>query len=87
MPLRIVDELKESATSALRQASLISAVALALVITASFLCAAGFVVVLENFGAVAATLDFLPNARVYRVKSVGDACDLITKNGRELLGL
>lgn len=42
---------------------------------------------LENFGAVAATLDFLPKARVYKVKSVGDACDLITRNGRELLGL
>jgi transcriptional regulator with XRE-family HTH domain len=42
---------------------------------------------LENFGAVAATLSFLPKARVYKVKSVGDACDLITRNGRELLGL
>ena len=42
---------------------------------------------LNNFGSVAATLDFLPKARVYAVKSVGDACDLITKNGRELLGL
>ncbi len=40
-----------------------------------------------NFGAVAATLDFLPNARIYTVRSVGDACDLITRNGRELLGL
>jgi transcriptional regulator with XRE-family HTH domain len=42
---------------------------------------------LDNFGAVAATLGFLPKARIYRVKSVGDACDLIAKNGRELLGL
>jgi len=42
---------------------------------------------LDNFGAVAATLGFLPKARIYRVKSVSDACDLITKNGRELLGL
>jgi len=42
---------------------------------------------LENFGGVAASLAFLPNARIYRVKSVSDACDLITKNGRELLGL
>jgi len=56
MPLRIVDELKESTSSALRQASLISAVAFALFITACFLCAAGFVVVLENYGAVAACL-------------------------------
>lgn len=42
---------------------------------------------LDNFGAVAATLSFLPKARVYRAKSVSDACDLITKNGRALLGL
>jgi transcriptional regulator with XRE-family HTH domain len=45
------------------------------------------VFMLEGFGAVAASVGFLPKARVYRVKSVGDACDLITKNGRELLGL
>lgn len=42
---------------------------------------------LDNFGAVAATLGFLPKARIYKVKSVGDACDLITRNGRTLLGL
>lgn len=42
---------------------------------------------LENFSGVAASLGFLPNARIYRVKSVRDACDLITKNGRTLLGL
>lgn len=42
---------------------------------------------LDNFGAVAATLSFLPQARVYKVRSVGNACDLITRNGRELLGL
>jgi len=42
---------------------------------------------LENFSGVAASLGFLPNARIYRVKSVRDACDLITKNGRALLGL
>jgi hypothetical protein len=56
MPLRIVDEFKETTSSALRQASLISAVALALFITAGFLCAAAFVFVLENYGAVAACL-------------------------------
>ena len=42
---------------------------------------------LDNFGAVAATLGFLPKARVYKVKSSSDACDLITRNGRALLGL
>lgn len=56
MPLRIIDELRDTAASALRQASLISAVALALVIAGGFLCAAAFVVVLEHYGAVAACL-------------------------------
>jgi hypothetical protein len=42
---------------------------------------------LDGFGAVAASLSFLPKARVYTVRSVEHACDLITRNGRELLGL
>lgn len=42
---------------------------------------------LDGFAAVAATLTFLPKARVYRVRSVSDACDLVRMNGRELLGL
>jgi hypothetical protein len=56
MPLRIVDEFKESTSSALRQVSLISAVALALFITAGFLCAAAFIFMLENYGPVTACL-------------------------------
>lgn len=42
---------------------------------------------LDGFSGVAATLTFLPKARVYRVKSVTEACDLVRLNGRELLGL
>jgi cytochrome c biogenesis factor len=56
MPLRIVEEFKDAASSAIRQASLLSAVALSLVIAAGFLCAAAFVFVLENYGPVAACL-------------------------------
>jgi len=56
MPLRIVDELRNSTSSAVRQASMMAAVVLALFITAGFLCAAAFVFVLENYGAVAACL-------------------------------
>ena len=56
MSFRIVDELKDTVSSTLRQASLISVVALALVIAACFLCAAAFVVVLESYGPVAACL-------------------------------
>jgi len=42
---------------------------------------------LDGFGTVAASLTFLPKARTYRVKSVSEACDLVKRNGRELLSL
>jgi transcriptional regulator with XRE-family HTH domain len=42
---------------------------------------------LQNFEGVAAAVNFLPKARVYEVRSVDHACDLIAKDGRELLGL
>ncbi|WP_024517591.1 hypothetical protein [Bradyrhizobium sp. Tv2a-2] len=56
MPLRIVDELKDATASTLRQATLVSAIVLALAIAAGFLCAAAFVLVLQSYGAVAACL-------------------------------
>jgi transcriptional regulator with XRE-family HTH domain len=42
---------------------------------------------LNGFGAVAASLNFLPKARIYTVKSADEAVALVAKNGRELLGL
>ena len=56
MSLRIVDEFKATLGSMLRQASLISVMALALVVAAGFLCAAAFVGVLESYGPVVACL-------------------------------
>lgn len=56
MSLRIVDEFKDTVSSTLRQASLMSVAALALVIAAGFLCAAAFIVVLESYGPVVACL-------------------------------
>ena len=56
MALRIVNELKDSVSSTLRQASLISVVALALLVAAGFLCAAAFVLVLQSYGPVVACL-------------------------------
>jgi transcriptional regulator with XRE-family HTH domain len=41
----------------------------------------------RGFGAVAASLSFLPMARIYEVESEQEASDLITMHGRELLGL
>ena len=42
---------------------------------------------LRGFGAVAQSLDFLPQARTYEVASADEAASLIEGNGRELLGL
>jgi hypothetical protein len=56
MPLRVVDEFKDAASSTLQQASLISVVALALLVAAGFLCGAAFVVVLQSYGPAAACL-------------------------------
>lgn len=53
---RMIDDLKESAGSALRLSSLAAAAALALFVTASFLCAAAFVFVLDHYGLVQACL-------------------------------
>ena len=53
---RIIDDLKDRSSSALQQASLMAAVALALFITIAFLCAAAFVFVLENSSLVEACI-------------------------------
>jgi Ni,Fe-hydrogenase III large subunit len=53
---RMIDDFKESTGTALRLTSLAAAMALALFITISFLCAAAFVYVLENYGLIQACL-------------------------------
>ncbi|MFG3597477.1 hypothetical protein [Bradyrhizobium sp. RDI18] len=53
---RLIDDVKESTGTALRLTSLAAAAAMALLITAAFLCAAAFVFVLERYGPVQACL-------------------------------
>ena len=53
---RLIDDVKESAGSALRMTSLAGAAAIALFITTAFLCAAAFVAVLQRYGPVEACL-------------------------------
>ena len=53
---RMIDDFKASTGSALRLTSLAAAIALALFITISFLCAAVFVYVLQNYGLIQACL-------------------------------
>ena len=53
---RLIDDFKNSTGTALRLPSLAAAAAVALLITTSFLCAAAFVFVLQNYGPVQACL-------------------------------
>jgi hypothetical protein len=53
---RAIGDFKESANTALRLTSLAVLVAIALFITVSFLCAAGFVYMLQTYGPIAACL-------------------------------
>jgi hypothetical protein len=56
MMARIIDDLKESTGVAIRMTSLAAAIAFALFVTTSFLCAAAFVYVLQTYGLIEACL-------------------------------
>lgn len=53
---RMIDDVKESAGSAVRLTSLAAAAAFALLIATAFLCAAAFIFVLQRYGPVEACL-------------------------------
>jgi hypothetical protein len=53
---RMIDDLKESTGVAVRMTSLAAAIALAFLVTISFLCAAAFVYVLQTYGLIEACL-------------------------------
>jgi hypothetical protein len=53
---RMIDDLKDSISTAMRLTSLATAAAVALAIAISFLCAAAFVYVLQNYGLIQACL-------------------------------
>jgi hypothetical protein len=53
---RLIDDFKDSTGTALRLTSLAAVAAVALFVTASFLCAAAFVYVLQNYGLIQACL-------------------------------
>ena len=53
---RVIDDLKESTGNAVRLSSLAAAAGVALLVTVSFLCAAAFIYVLQNYGVIQACL-------------------------------
>ena len=75
---RLIDDFKDSTGTALRLTSLAAAVALALFVTTSFLCAAAFVFVLQRYGLIEACL---AGAGVFFVVTVIAAgCYMVRKN-------
>jgi hypothetical protein len=75
---RIIDDFKESTGTALRLTSLAGVAVLALLITTSFLCAAAFVYVLQNYGLVQACLT---GAAVFFVVTlIAASCYMVRKN-------
>ena len=75
---RIIDDFKESTGTALRLTSLAGIAMLALLITTSFLCAAAFVYVLQNYGPVQACLT---GAAVFFVVTlIAAGCYRVRKN-------
>jgi hypothetical protein len=75
---RMIDDFKDSTGTALRLTSLAAAVALALFITTSFLCAAAFVFVLQRYGLVEACLT---GAGVFFIVTViAASCYMVRKN-------
>ena len=75
---RMIDDFKDQTGTALRLTSLAAAVAVALFVTASFLCAAAFVFVLQKYGPIEACLT---GAGVFFVVTVIAAgCYMVDKN-------
>jgi hypothetical protein len=75
---RMIDDLKDSTGSALRLTSLAAAAALALLVTTSFLCAALFVFVLQQYGPIEACLS---GAGVFFVVTlIAAGCYIARKN-------
>ncbi|HEY3890899.1 MAG TPA: hypothetical protein VGM00_02960 [Bradyrhizobium sp.] len=75
---RMIDDFKESTGTAVRLTSLAGAAALALFIATSFLCAAAFVYVLQNYGLVQACLT---GAAVFFVVTlIATGCYMVRKN-------
>jgi hypothetical protein len=75
---RVIDDFKDSTGTALRLTSLAAAVALALFVTTSFLCAAAFVFVLQRYGLVEACLT---GAGIFFVVTlIAAGCYMVRKN-------
>jgi hypothetical protein len=76
---RMIDDFKDSTSTALRLTSLVAAVAVALSVAVSFLCAAAFVYVLQNYGPIEACLT---GAGIFLVVALVAAIGYIVRKNR-----
>jgi asparagine N-glycosylation enzyme membrane subunit Stt3 len=75
---RMIDDFKDSVSTSVRLTSLAAAMALALLVTIAFLCAAAFVYVLQTYGLIQACLT---GAAVFFVVTlIVAACYAVRKN-------
>ena len=77
---RVIDDLKDSVATSVRLTSLLAAMAVALFITIAFLCAAGFVYVLQNYGLIQACL---AGAAMFFVVTLIVACVYMIRSKRK----
>lgn len=75
---RMIDDFKDSVANSVRLTSLAAAMALALFIAMSFLCAAAFVYVLQTYGLIQACLTGA--AAFFAVTLIAAACYMVRKN-------
>jgi hypothetical protein len=75
---RMIDDFKESTGRTMRLTSFAAAAALALFVTTSFLCAAAFIFVLQNYGPIAACLTGA--AIFFVVTLIAAGCYMVRKN-------
>src|ERR1700759_4266906 len=77
---RMIDDFRDSVSTSVRLTSLVAAMALALFITLAFLCAAGFVYVLQNYGLIQACL---AGAAMFFVVTLIVACFYMMRSKRQ----
>ena len=78
---RLIDDFRNSAGTAMRLTSLATAVAMALFVMLSFLCAAAFLYVLQNYGPIQACLT---GASIFLVVAlIAAGCYILRKNQAE----
>ena len=79
---RMIDDLKQSVATSVQLTSLAAAMAFTLLVTVAFLCAAGFVYVLQTYGLIEACL--AGAAAFFVVTLIVAGCYAVSRNRRKV---